>query len=510
MTYEHFPFPLWVLNQQFEVLDLNQAAKNFSTVPFSGVSEEDKSRLQDLKFEKKDKKLCLKWISNKDILWLEWRLWKEGENIYLCADDVTTSKNNELYYQQILDAIPDMILVKSKGSHIHWANKAFQDHYKMSNKELQEIIDAPFQAADLTQQYVKEDKWVWDNKKKLMIDCETVLTHDGVPRKFQTLKAPILDQDEHIQFTVGVSRDITEKIEYEQKSYTASKMASLGEMAGGIAHEINNPIGIILAKSYQLKRKIQDQKIKEDIEVIERNSLRVAKIVEGLRNFCQEGDKQISNLFNVREVLDETITYCQFRLSNEGVKLDINIPEGTKFFGKKVQLSQILLNLINNALDAVSGQHSPWIKISSTQKYNHIELRIEDSGPGVPEELESKIMQPFFTTKEVGKGTGLGLSISFSLAKLQNGSLSLDRKTSPSCFLLILPSALNEEIRFYDFFIKSLILKMLTKKNMFNDNMVFKHKTSDLIFDQNKTNILRPESFPIGFSLNKRIHHFKL
>lgn len=440
MIYEHFPLPLWILNSTFEVLELNQAAKEFSPNPFSGLSEEDLQKLKGLHKEHKTKKLCLKWKKENFFLWIEWRSWMSEGKIYFCAEDDTTSKNNELYYKQILDAIPDMILVKGKDSHIHWANKAFQKHYGMSNEELEEIIDAPFQAKDLTQQYIKEDAWVWNNKKELLIDCETVLRHDGTERKFQTFKAPILDQDGDIQFTVGVSRDITEKLEYEQKSYTASKMASLGEMAGGIAHEINNPIGIILAKSYQVKRKVKEQAIKDDIDVIERNSLRVAKIVEGLRNFCQEGDKQISNFFNVREVLNETITYCQYRLSQENVDLQIDIPEETVFFGKKVQLSQILLNLINNALDAIKGQTAPWIKISSVQKNNHIEIRIQDSGPGIPEKMESKIMQPFFTTKDVGKGTGLGLSISFALAKLQNGSLSLDRKTSSSCFLLTLPT----------------------------------------------------------------------
>lgn len=440
MIYKEFPLAIWVMDEQFNLLDLNKYAEDFAKDPFCGLNSEDTKKLKKLLTEHKSKKVCLEWKNGSSPLWLDWRAWECNGEIHLSADDVTLSKNNELYYKQILDAIPDMILVKGKDSHIHWANKAFQKHYGMSNEELAKIIDAPFQAPDLTHQYLKEDAWVWDNKKQLLIDCETVASHDGVERKFQTLKAPIVDQKGNVQFTVGVSRDITEKLEYEQKSYTASKMASLGEMAGGIAHEINNPVGIILAKIFQVKRKIPDQSIKNDLDMIERNALRVAKIVEGLRNFCQEGDKQISNFFDLKEVVEETITYCQHRLSQEQVQLIINIPDETKFYGKKVQLSQIFLNLINNALDAIQGQKNPWIEISAISTNSHIELRIEDSGPGIPEEIESKIMQPFFTTKEIGKGTGLGLSISFALAKLQNGNLSLDRKTSPSCFLLVLPA----------------------------------------------------------------------
>lgn len=439
MDYENIPFPTWVMDQNFNLIAINLLAKNFAPDPFSGLDQHDVIKLKESINNSKQEKICLKWNLGQPNRWLNWHTWMSDQKIYFTIYDMTSYVNQEHYYQQILNAIPDMILVKGKDSHIRWANTAFQKHYGMSAQELDQLIDAPFQPKNLTEQYIKEDAWVWNNKKSLLIECETVLKFDGEEKKFQTIKAPILDQDGNVQLTVGVSRDITEQLEYQQKSYFAYKMASLGEMAGGIAHEINNPIGTILAKNTQIKRRTTDPKLLEDLEIIKRNALRVAKIVEALRNFCQEGDKQVVDSFSFSEVVKETLLYCQDRITRAGIDLRIEIPENISFIGKKVQISQIILNLLNNAVDAIENLKDPWIKISAGKNGKSAELRIQDSGTGISEEIEVKIMQPFFTTKDIGKGTGLGLSISLALATQNSGTLTLDRKTSASCFLLTLP-----------------------------------------------------------------------
>jgi len=434
------PFALWKLDKSFKVISTNPAAIHLGENPFAGLQKEDEDRLKVMAKTRDEKGLSMKWDFQGKTKWLHWHSWKEDDHFFFSADDVSELKNNELYLHQIVDAIPDMILVKGEASRILWANKAFKDYYGMTIEQLQEIIDAPFQSSEHTRQYVLDDAWVWNNKKPLRIECEPVTSFEGVTHMFETLKTPILDQNGNIKMTVGISRDITEKIEYEQKSFASSKMASLGEMAGGIAHEINNPIGIIMGKSMQMKRQNPDSKARSDFDMIIRSAERVAKIVEGLRNFCQQDDRQLFNEFKVIDVIDETLTYCHGRLNNLGISLKMDIPENLMMSGKRVQISQILLNLLNNAIDEIQSIDERWIKISANKKDNFTEIRVQDSGHGVSPELESKVMQPFFTTKELGKGMGLGLSVSFAIAKHHGGELLLDRGVSPSCFLLRIPT----------------------------------------------------------------------
>jgi len=433
------PFAMWRLTKSFEVVSTNLAAIHLNENPFAGLSMENGEELKKLTKARDEKGLVLEWEFNNKTKWLHWHVWKENDDFIFSADDVSSLKENELYLHKIVDAIPDMILVKGEGSKILWANKAFKDYYNMSIEELQEIIDAPFQENEHTRQYIYDDAWVWNNKKPLRIECEPVTSYTGSTHMFKTLKTPICDHNGEIKMTVGISRDITEKMEYREKSFASAKMASLGEMAGGIAHEINNPIGIIMGKTSQLKRKLGRDEFQTDLDVIMKSSERVAKIVEGLRSFCQADERQLFSRFPVKDVLDETLTYCHGRLKNLGIELIEEIQEGLEIKGKKVQISQILLNLLNNAIDALSNQKERWIKVTAKENRGYVEIRVQDSGDGVPEEIEMKIMQPFFTTKEIGKGMGLGLSVSFAIAKHHNGDLLIDRDVSPSCFLLRIP-----------------------------------------------------------------------
>src|SRR5690606_30252933 len=281
------PFAMWRLTKSFEVVSTNLAAIHLNENPFAGLSMENREELKKLTKARDEKGLVLEWEFNNKTKWLHWHVWKENDDFIFSADDVSSLKENELYLHKIVDAIPDMILVKGEGSKILWANKAFKDYYNMSIEELQEIIDAPFQENEHTRQYIYDDAWVWNNKKPLRIECEPVTSYTGSTHMFKTLKTPICDHNGEIKMTVGISRDITKKMEYREKSFASAKMASLGEMAGGIAHEINNPIGIIMGKTSQLKRKLGGDEFQTDLDVIMKSSERVAKIVEGLRSFCQ-------------------------------------------------------------------------------------------------------------------------------------------------------------------------------------------------------------------------------
>lgn len=229
----------------------------------------------------------------------------------------------------------------------------------------------------------------------------------------------------------------------------ASKMAALGEMAGGIAHEINSPLGIIvgnieLVKAKLSRDKYNDEKVNQHLSKVEATAFRIARIIQGLLNFSREASHDVFKVTDIREIISESLDLCSEKFKSNHILLTAdNTPAPIFVACQKVQITQILINLLNNAFDACHKIKHPEVKISTFAKDNYVFISVTDNGPGVPPELESKIMQPFFTTKPVGSGTGLGLSISLGIANAHKGFLYLDRNVSASCFVLKLPLAVN-------------------------------------------------------------------
>jgi signal transduction histidine kinase len=227
----------------------------------------------------------------------------------------------------------------------------------------------------------------------------------------------------------------------------SSKMSALGEMAGGVAHEINTPLAIIKNACSQAHELLDDESIdKETIQKVlsaaDRTVDRIAKIVSGLRTFSREGSKDPAKRIDLRSLVMETLDLCRERFQNGGVRLSVELSDSeVHVSGRTVEISQTILNLLNNAYDASVGSTESSIRISCSLRGVWAEIVVEDSGSGVSEAVRSKIFQPFFTTKDVGKGTGLGLSISRGIVESHGGSLTLDGSSSQTCFVIKLPSA---------------------------------------------------------------------
>lgn len=251
---------------------------------------------------------------------------------------------------------------------------------------------------------------------------------------------------------IGTAQDVTEKkklfeaLEAQRaKVISSSKMASLGEMAGGIAHEINNPLTIIKAKASQLIKKftrgeIDVVKISHDLLKIEQTVDRIAKIVNSMRTISRNADCDNMEEYCLHAAINDALELCGEKFRNHHVQLINEVPDTIVLEGRAVQISQVVLNLLSNAYDAIVDlPNEKWIRINVEETKSGVRLMIADSGEGISPTIRENIMNPFFTTKEVGKGTGLGLSISHGIIQAHQGRLFYDTKANNTTFVIELP-----------------------------------------------------------------------
>ncbi len=259
-----------------------------------------------------------------------------------------------------------------------------------------------------------------------------------------------IQMSESIVYSVYI-RDLTavkasEKVlqESRAKLMTVSKMSALGEMAGGVAHEINTPLAVILIKAETMldfldEEPLDKQMFKSSLESINSTVGRVSKIIQGLMAFSRDGQKDSMVLQSVSKIIEDTFSMCRERFYHHSVELHYSCEDDCQIECRPGEISQVVLNMLNNAYDAIQNLPKKWVKVSVTKDSESVFIAISDSGSGIPLDIQDKMMQPFFTTKEVGKGTGLGLSISRGIIESHKGQISIDNLNPNTCIVITLP-----------------------------------------------------------------------
>jgi PAS domain S-box-containing protein len=288
----------------------------------------------------------------------------------------------------------------------------------------------------------------YGGRGKLKSHQVDVLRKDGTTVPV-SLSAAIVYEGAREVATVGFFRDLREKLEMERKLqktqvqlHQAEKMSSLGKLAAGVAHQLNNPLGGIalfaqlLLDEYQL-----EEEATKDIGRIIEDAERCRTIVKELLEFARQTKQEIQP-HDLNHALSRTLFFLENQPLFRNLKITKDLcPDLPLVPCDLQQLNHVFMNILLNAAEAMEGKGSLTVRTSSGADENVVRVEISDTGPGIPPEIQPNIFEPYFTTKEVGKGTGLGLSIAYGIIENHHGNISVrSRPGEGATFLITLPA----------------------------------------------------------------------
>jgi signal transduction histidine kinase len=267
---------------------------------------------------------------------------------------------------------------------------------------------------------------------------------------FEVQWVPVWNAENRVEKVLVTLRDVTE-LEMSRIRLTAkSRLASLGQMAGGIAHEINNPLAVIQGYAMTLRKLVSESdeldvpRVNHAVARIEATVERAARIVRSLRTFSRDAENDPLIHYSVARLIEEVLDLCRERFRNNNVELTCDaIAPNVLLLCRPVELGQVLLNLLNNAFDALvaSPLEKRKVSVRFADDGECMRIKVCDNGPGVHSEYVDQIFFPFFTTKEIGKGTGLGLPISLQIVKAHGGRLWHEPQNGETCFVVELKTS---------------------------------------------------------------------
>lgn len=237
----------------------------------------------------------------------------------------------------------------------------------------------------------------------------------------------------------GIVKDITARRSMEQQLLQADKLASLGQLSAGIAHEINNPLGLILGYSQLLLRsQPENTQLHEDLKTIEKNTLSCKRIVQALLNFARKTETKMAAV-DVNRAIEQVVAVLDHQFALSGIEIRLDLDRGLpSIVGDMEKLKQVFMNLVMNAKQAMTKDGC--ITIETKADSRNVIIRVTDTGSGIAPEIQHKIFDPFFTTKPTGEGTGLGLSVSYGIVTEHGGDISVESTPGQgSRFTVMLP-----------------------------------------------------------------------
>jgi PAS domain S-box-containing protein len=375
---------------------------------------------------------------------------KNAQLATLAAASSESEAASARYVESILQSLSEVLFVVDQDGFIETANMKATEILEYSQDELQGrnlkdiICDDVFVAnlMDLMPDGKIED---FETSYRSKSGCDIPVCLNG---SFLTDNC---GNTTHIVFSARDQRDskLLQELKATQEQLVQSaKLASLGEMSAGLAHELNNPLFIISAntgliiRGFADKGRYKQQEMTGFASAIRENAKRMERIIRHFRDFSRQAEHRFVE-FNVDQVVAGSLILLEEQLRIRSIKLKMDLRADVTVVGDPNRIEQVLVNLIVNARDAIADAHGERggnLVIQTCIAEDTVQIKIEDDGKGVAKDIQGKIFDPFFTTKEVGNGCGLGLSISYGIMKDHNGTIDVvSRANVGSQFTLTLP-----------------------------------------------------------------------
>lgn len=221
-------------------------------------------------------------------------------------------------------------------------------------------------------------------------------------------------------------------------------------MAANIAHEVNNPLTVLSFSGKKIENLLKDndlniERLQHFTSMINRTVDRMTKTITSLKRLSRDPSEETFEDVVIHSMLERVLDLCQMSLNEKGIDVStefIGVDSSTSVRCQEVKITQVIINLLNNASDEIKAMSKPWIKIIVTKDEERISISVVDCGIGIPKEVQERMFEPFYTTKDIGEGTGLGLSISISTAIEHKGSLYIDNSWPNTRITLEFPTNL--------------------------------------------------------------------
>lgn len=340
------------------------------------------------------------------------------------AELVETLRQAEWRFRTLFRAAPDAVLTIFESGRIREANDAVRD---VLGAYAMQVI-----GSSLEQYAVPEDR--------PRVNRELARAFEGAPVRFEarferdgaihvvSLAARLLPEADP-KTVLCVGRDVTAEREIRTKLAETERLAAVGELVAGVAHEVNNPLSTISAFAQLLLR---DEAItaeqRDSLAVIQEETVRASQVVKDLLTFARRSETRRQSL-DVNEIIERSLRMRAYELTTLRIATDVSLdPELPAVFGDPRQLQQVVLNLVANACQAMASQGRGTLRITTRREDDRVVVDVADSGPGIPETARAHIFEPFFTTKR--DGTGLGLSVSYGIVTAHGGTISVARTSA--------------------------------------------------------------------------------
>lgn len=336
--------------------------------------------------------------------------------------------------QTLFDSITDYIVVLDKDKNIVMANKKVASLQNTTPNRIlgKKCYSMYANATSVCEGCIVDKTWETLQPEYMERTQENKI--------FQMWTYPMFNLEGDLEYVIEYSRDVTEQKNFERELIQAEKLATIGLLASGVAHELRNPLNIIETARYYLQDvvKNEDENLESKLQIIKRNVNRASNIINNLLEFSRHSQKD-RELIDVNLIIDKTLSLIDKDLRSQNIVVIKAYEDIPKAYLNIDSLKQVFLNIIINAIHAMSDGGELTIQTMFFDD-KWIEVKFIDTGTGIPKENLNNIFTPFFTTKELGKGTGLGMYISHSIIKRENGDILVDSiEGRGTTFTVLLP-----------------------------------------------------------------------